>query len=215
MRYLKINEAQRLINASAVDFRWLVQAALTTGARYGELIALNVEDFNPDSGTLLIRASKSGRSRHVVLAEEDIALFAALSAGRPTGTPMLPKSNGERWKAAHQLRPIAEASLGARIQLTVNFHCLRHTYASLAIMNGCPLMVVAKNLGHADTRMVERHYGHLAPSFVADAIRAAAPQFGIKVDRALVELGKDRQKSSVGTSATASSSLIIPLPASE
>jgi hypothetical protein len=41
-----------------------------------------------------------------------------------------------------------------------------------------PLMVVAKNLGHADTRMVERHYGHLAPSFVADAIRAGAPRFG-------------------------------------
>jgi hypothetical protein len=38
-------------------------------------------------------------------------------------------------------------------------------------------MVVAKNLGHADTRMVEKHYGHLAPSYVADAIRAGAPRF--------------------------------------
>jgi Protein of unknown function (DUF2934) len=27
-------------------------------------------------------------------------------------------------------------------------------------------MVVAQNLGHADTRMVERHYGHLAPSYI-------------------------------------------------
>jgi len=50
-------------------------------------------------------------------------------------------------------------------------------------MNGAPLMVVAKNLGHADTRMVEKHYGHLAPSFVADAIRAAAPSFGFKIER--------------------------------
>ena len=46
-------------------------------------------------------------------------------------------------------------------------------------MNGTPLMVVAKNLGHSDTRMVEKHYGHLAPSYVADAIRAGAPRFGI------------------------------------
>jgi hypothetical protein len=45
-------------------------------------------------------------------------------------------------------------------------------------MNGVPLLVVAKNLGHADTRMVEKHYGHLAPSYVADAIRAGAPRFG-------------------------------------
>ena len=39
-------------------------------------------------------------------------------------------------------------------------------------------MVVAKNMGHSDTRMVEKHYGHLAPSYVADAIRAGAPRFG-------------------------------------
>ena len=49
-------------------------------------------------------------------------------------------------------------------------------------MNGVPLMVVAKNLGHSDTRMVEKHYGHLAPSYIADAIRAGAPRFGIEMD---------------------------------
>jgi hypothetical protein len=27
--------------------------------------------------------------------------------------------------------------------------------------------------------MVEKHYGHLAPSYVADAIRAAVPRFGL------------------------------------
>jgi hypothetical protein len=56
-----------------------------------------------------------------------------------------------------------------------SFHALRHTWASLAAMNSVPLMVVAKNLGHADT--VKKHYGHLAPSYVADASRAGAPRF--------------------------------------
>jgi hypothetical protein len=28
------------------------------------------------------------------------------------------------------------------------------------VMNGAPLMVVAKNLGHADTRMAEKYYGN-------------------------------------------------------
>jgi hypothetical protein len=40
-------------------------------------------------------------------------------------------------------------------------------------MRGVPLPVIAANLGHADGRMVEKHYGHLAPSYVADTIRAA------------------------------------------
>jgi integrase len=64
----------------------------------------------------------------------------------------------------------------------VSFHSLRHTYASLSVMAGAPLLVIAQNLGHANTRMVEAHYGHLSKSYVADAIRAAAPRFGFVDD---------------------------------
>jgi integrase len=178
VRYLTIAEAQRLINASAPDFRLLVRAALGTGARYGELASLRVGDFNPDSGTLHIRTSKSGKGRHIVLADEGVALFSAQAAGRPANALLLPKEDGGEWKSAHQARPMKAACKAARIEPEANFHCLRHTYASHAIMNGAPLLVVAKNLGHSDTRMVEKHYGHLAPSYIADAIRAAAPKFG-------------------------------------
>jgi hypothetical protein len=54
--------------------------------------------------------------------------------------------------------------------------------------DGTPLLVVAKNLGHSDTWMVEKHYGHLAPSFIADAIRAGAPKFGKVDDKRVVAL---------------------------
>jgi integrase len=178
VRYMTIAEARRLINASAPDFRLLVRAALATGARYGELASLRVSDFNPDSGTLHIRTSKSGKGRDIVLADEGIEFFAAQAAGRPANALLLPKDDGGEWRSSHQARPMKAACKAARIEPEANFHCLRHTYASHAIMNGAPLLVVAKNLGHSDTRMVERHYGHMAPSYIADAIRAAAPKFG-------------------------------------
>jgi len=41
----------------------------------------------------------------------------------------------------------------------LKLHAARHTYASLSIMAGMTLMVLAENLGHSDTRMVEKHYG--------------------------------------------------------
>jgi hypothetical protein len=63
--------------------------------------------------------------------------------------------------------------------------------ASLAVMNHMPLMVVAKNLGHRDTRMVEHHYGHLAKSFVADAIRAHAPVYGVTHELTAVAGGRN------------------------
>ena len=87
------------------------------------------------------------------------------------------RDNATTWNDSDQSRPMRAACARARITPPVSFHALRHTWASLAAMNGVPLMVVAKNLGHADTRMVEKHYGHLAPSYVVDAIRAGAPRF--------------------------------------
>jgi hypothetical protein len=39
--------------------------------------------------------------------------------------------------------------------------------------------VIAEQLGHADTRMTEKYYAHLAPSYVADPIQANFPQLGI------------------------------------
>jgi integrase len=178
IRYLSIAEAKRLLNACEPDFRDVVQAALLTGCRYGELCRLTVTDFNPDAGTIAIRQSKSGKPRHAVLTDEGAEFFAALCAGRAGSDTMLRKADGSAWGTSHQNRPMAAAVARARITPAVGFHCTRHTFASHAVMNGAPLLVVAKNLGHSDTRMVERHYGHLAPSYIADAIRAAAPRFG-------------------------------------
>jgi integrase len=184
IRYLSVAEAQRLINAADPDFRPLVQAALLTGARYGELARLEAQDFNPDAGTIAIRQSKPGKPRHVVLTDEGRGFFAELAAGHAGNQPLFRR----QWNASQQLKPMRAAVAVAKIKPAISFHGLRHTWASLAVMNGTPLMVVARNLGHADTRMVEKHYGHLAPSYVADEIRKGAPKFGITPNERVISL---------------------------
>ena len=173
-RYLSVAEAQRLINAAQGDFRVLVQAALQTGARYQELARLRVVDFNSDAGTLHIRKTKTNKDRHIILTDEGREFFSQLATGRAGAAPLL----GREWKPSHQAPLIREACKRASVEPPLNFHALRHTWASLSVMDGMPLMVVAKNLGHADTRMVERHYGHLGPSYIADSVRKHAPKFG-------------------------------------
>jgi integrase len=169
-RYLTHDECRRLIASAHPKFKLLVQAALHTGCRYSELCRLAADDFNAAAGTLHIRRSKSGGDRHVILTDEGTEFFRSL---RNTSGPML----GE-WREGMQGRYMREACERAGIDYA-NFHALRHSWASLSVMAGMPLMVVAKNLGHVDTRMVEKHYGHLAPSFIVDAIRATAPRFGM------------------------------------
>jgi len=179
-RFLSIEECRRLINASPPDFRKLVQAALATGCRYGELCRLQVRDFDPDSGTVVIHISKTGRPRRVILASEGIALFRELCAGRAGDEHLLCRDSGQPWKTSQQAVPMREACEHARIAPAAAFHCFRHTYASLCVMNGMPLTVLARNLGHADSKITERVYSHLAPDFVTEAVRKHAPRFHIK-----------------------------------
>jgi integrase len=189
VRYLELADATRLLNASDEDFRHLARGALETGARYGELTRLKVTDFSHNSGTVSIRKSKSSKSRHIYLTEDGIAFFRSLTTGRSGMDFMFLKGNGEAWKKDHQKDPMRQACKRAAIDPPIGFHGLRHTWASHAVMNAVPLMVVAKNMGHADTRMVEKHYGHLAPSYVADAIRVGAPRFGSSEPSNLRHLG--------------------------
>jgi integrase len=173
-RYITLAECRRLMNASDNDFGKLVRAALETGARYQELARLRVADFNRDSGTLHVRKSKPNKDRHIILTDDGRKFFESLTAGRRKTDLLL----GREWKASQQDPRIKQACKRARIDPPISFHILRHTWASHSVMAGVPLMVVAKNMGHSDTRMVEKHYGHLAPSYIADAIRAGAPRFG-------------------------------------
>jgi intergrase/recombinase len=52
-------------------------------------------------------------------------------------------------------------------------------YGRHVLQAGAPLPVITAILGHADTRMTERHYAHLVASHVAQMIRATMPKLGL------------------------------------
>jgi integrase len=189
LRFLEVEEATRLVNGCAEeDFRRLVQAALLTGCRYGELCKLKVADFNAESGTVTVQQSKTGKVKHVILKPEGTALFKQWGAGRPGDALLLCHDDGQPWGKSHQDLRMKEACTRAGIKPPVNFHALRHTWASLAVKGGMSLMLVARNMGHSSTRMVEQHYGHMAKDYVTEEIRRSAPTFGFKPSKRVVPL---------------------------
>jgi integrase len=188
VRYLSHAEARRLVNVCGPGVRPLVQCALVTGCRYGEIVNFQAGDFNRDAGTVSVRASKAGRPRHVVLTDDGAALFERHVAGKPGTALVFMRPDGGRWGRSHQHRPLREACRRAGIDPPASFHILRHTYATHLLQAGAPLPVIAANLGHADTRMTERHYAHLIPSHVAQVIRATMPKLGLVEPNAVVPL---------------------------
>ncbi len=172
IRYLADAETQRIAAVCRDGFRELVMGALFTGARYGELVAMRVEDFDPIARTIHIRQSKSGKARHVHLTDEGAGFVGRLVVDRSPSSLLFIRKDGAAWGEAHQVRLMREASKIAGIEPPISFHILRHTYASRLAMRGVALNVIAAQLGHSDTRMTERHYAHLAPNYIGETIRA-------------------------------------------
>ncbi len=124
-------------------------------------------------GGKLLRVVKDGKSDDGAMNESFIHVQVSQLSGK-----RLKEVEARRLKAAAKVVGIKE----------VTFHILRHSYASVLAMEGCPMGVIGHALGHADTRMTERHYAHLAPSYVAETIRKHLPDFGIKPDKKVTKL---------------------------
>jgi len=180
IQWLTVEQARRLANACEPDFRRLIEVALLTGARYGELRRMLARDFDARSKTALVAESKSSKPRRLPLTDEGCRLLEELTAGKAPDDFVLVKTDGTAWQKSEQHRRVHEACAAASIVPTVTFHGIRHTFASLLVTAGVPLAFVAEALGHADTRMVSKHYAHLAPNVVHDAIRAHLPSFGVQ-----------------------------------
>ena len=193
-QYLTPNQQTRLINSiDAPDFRNLVAGALFTGCRYGELCRVLVKDFdNSGAGSILISEAKGGKPRRVILTSEGKSFFQSITAGRRTDELIFRRDKAERrsrtgkggddrgWSSNDQQRLMLEACRNAGLP-EMGFHQLRHSYASALVAAGMPMAMVAKLTGHADTRMLERHYAHLATSDLSRALEALAPTLNVPI----------------------------------
>jgi len=126
------------------------------------------------------------------LTDEGRAFFRRAAAGRAGDASLLPRASGRRWNKSEQFRPMREACAAARIVPAASFHILRHTYGSRLAMRGVPIPVIAAQLGHAGLRITMRHYAHLAPSYVADTVRAKFGTLDLgSLSSSVVELRRD------------------------
>ena len=178
IRYFTPAEVGALLAAAEPWFRAVVQAALFTGGRWSEIFRMKVRDIDLRSGTIHFPETKSGRPRHVHLTDEGARFFARQCAERPLRDLLFHNQHGRPLGPSHQIRPMRETCLKAGVE-PAGFHILRHTYGSTLAMAGVPLAVIAEALGHADERITRKHYAHLSPSYVRDAVRMGLGSLGV------------------------------------
>jgi len=187
IRFLEPAEANALAKGCdpAPDFRLLVQGALLTGARYGELKAMKVSAFDRKQESVFIPKSKNGDARHVLLNAEAVRFFSQITAGKTAKEHIFLRFNKEKkvmepWEDSEQGRYMNEACKLSNLH-GVNFHILRHTYASMLVMNDASMRFIADQLGHKSIKTTEQYYAHLATRYKLQTIRRTLPDFGFEV----------------------------------
>jgi integrase len=177
--YLTEAEQRTFVTACAQepDFQNLVLAALQTGCRLSELARLRVRDFVPSEQTIYVEKSKSGKPRHVFLAEEADQFFKRLTINRSPDAALLMRNDGTGWSKDAVKKPMRRSCKKAGIR-RLGFHQLRHSFATRLLVAGVSMKIVAQLLGHSSVRMLEKHYGHLQDEHLQRVI-AGLPRVGL------------------------------------
>jgi integrase len=182
-------EVAALVDSAREDERVLLLFAGHTGARAGELLALEWSDLDFRQKIVTFRRSrtdgvttdtKSRKPRQVPMSP---ALEAALKAHRHVRGPLVfcqeDGSNLTLWLLHGALE---RAARRARLRL-LRWHDLRHSFASNLTIGGTPLRQVQDWLGHSTITMTMR-YAHLAPTEQARKYLAALDAPAVREDAA-------------------------------
>ena len=130
-----------------------------------------------DAGVLQVLEGKTCKVRNVPHTGEGVQILVEQTAGRKASEQIFLRPDGRAWRKSEQTRPMKAACIDAKIDPAISFHGLRHTYGSLLARRGVPLQIISAAMGHADTRMTQRHYAHLSPDHVANEVRKHLPTF--------------------------------------
>lgn len=171
-RYVTAEEAARLITAAEASrntqLAAIVQLLLLTGMRVSELLSTRWADVDLDRRTLFVPTSKTGRSRHVPLAQAAVDVLSDLPKGEFLfPNPRDPKKHLTTIKHGWQTARDVARLPGLRI------HDLRHSAASFMVNSGVDLYSVGVVLGHANVASTAR-YSHLANDTLLAAVEAGA-----------------------------------------
>lgn len=169
-RMLDEAEVKALLSAcSAPDLRLLIEAALHTGARLGELTAMRARDFAAD--VVAIRQTKpiNPKTLHQPLTAEGAAFFQRLAEGRAPDELLFTRADGAAWEKSQHSKAMAATLAAAKIG-SASFKTLRATYGKRLLLATGDLEKVRQALGHADQRITRKHYAKFLKGEMADAV---------------------------------------------
>jgi site-specific recombinase XerD len=140
----------------AVRLRGLIVVLWRAGLRISEALALTESDLDAGRGAVLVRHGKGGKRREVGMdrwAWEQLDPWLAIRSTLPVGAlfcVLRGPTRGRPWSAAGVRVQLHDAARRAGVRRRFAPHQLRHAHAVEMSREGVPLLVIQRQLGHAD-----------------------------------------------------------------
>jgi integrase len=147
-----------------------VATALYAGLRKSELFHLTWNDIDTKRGIILVGNKDGWHTKNYADRTVPMPLKLRRILGHHPPHSVSPyvfyNPDGSRF---HDIRGSFDKAVVDANLPRLTFHILRHTYASLLVMNGKDLPTVQHLLGHADIKTTMR-YAHMAPDHIIKAV---------------------------------------------
>lgn len=182
-RYLTPEEIRLFLPEAREDHYPLLLTAILTGMREGELLGLMWTDIDWNAKQICVRRTLQGgrfyepktrtSKRRIDMTPELVSVLKKWKLRCPKGEYDLvfPAINGKPMDAVNMLKVYFYPILRRSGLPKIRFHDLRHTYASLLIMQGEHPKYIQSQMGHSSINVTMDTYGHLMKATNQDAAK--------------------------------------------
>lgn len=185
LRFLTPSEADRLVSVSPEPLKSMVEVALFTGMRRGEVFGLQWSLVNLENAVVSLNRKWKDGFQEMPLSPQAVE---AIDRQPRDSLFVFPAPDGSCRRSCRTSWENARRRAG--LEKDITFHTLRHTFASHAIMAGMDLYELRDLLGHQTLAMTMK-YAHLSTKHVRRKLGEVIGVFSEQLETA----AKIRQKS--------------------
>ncbi len=200
IRVLSVNEEENLIGYLCENYNLIslgILLCLFTGLRVGELCALSWDDFDFISGNIRITKNMQRvRIKDNPNRKTEIKILAPKSACSVRTIPIpsnlkaqllheyvkgafILSGNDKKYVAPRLMQYQFQKALKQAGIHNVNFHALRHTFATRSIEHGVDVKCLSEILGHASVSITLNRYVHPSMALKSDNLAKLTNHFPI------------------------------------
>jgi site-specific recombinase XerD len=165
-------------NSDGARLRALTVILWRAGLRIGEALDLAQTDLDPSRGAVLVRHGKGGRRREVGMdrwAWNQLQPWLKIRGDLPVGTLLCVihgPTAGRHWESSAARKQLRRTAAVAGVRRRFAPHQLRHAHAVEMAHEGVPLLVIQRQLGHANLGITSIYLQGIDSSEIIDTVHS-------------------------------------------